>query len=44
MFARDTINGDTALHLACKNRNVDIVKAILLNSETQKCLMQNYKG
>jgi ankyrin repeat protein len=44
MFARDTTNGDTALHLACRNRNVDIVKLILTNSESQKCLLQNYKG
>ena len=44
MFTRDTTNGDTALHLACRNRNVDIVKLILNNSFSQKCLLQNYKG
>jgi len=44
MFARDTTTGNTALHWACKNRNIEIVKAILANSENEKCLLQNYEG
>jgi len=44
MFARDTTNGDTALHLACRNRSVEIVKSILANSDASKCLKQNFSG
>jgi len=30
--------------LACKNRNIDIVKSILAKSDASKCLVQNYRG
>lgn len=55
LFAKDTFIGDTPLHVACKNRNVDIVKLIIDTSsralleqgkpaDASKCLIQNFKG
>jgi ankyrin repeat protein len=42
IFARD-YTGDTALHIACRNRNLTIVK-MLFDQDPDKCLLQNYKG
>lgn len=42
-MARDTITGDTPLHVACKNKNKDLVLLIFgLNND--RCLMPNYLG
>jgi len=43
LFARDTKNGDTALHMACRNRDLNLVQH-LFEVDPDKCLYQNYYG
>lgn len=42
-FAKDSINGDTALHAACRNRNLEVAKK-LFAIKPEKCLATNFKG
>ena len=45
--AKDTISGDTALHVACRNGNYMLAKKIFdLSEERQeeRCLQQNFRG
>jgi ankyrin repeat protein len=42
-FAKDTLIGDTALHTACRHRNLDIAKK-LFAIKPEKCLTTNFKG
>jgi ankyrin repeat protein len=43
IFAKDGYTGDTILHMACKNRNLELIK-VLFEMDSEKCLMQNYSG
>lgn len=42
-FAKDTIQGDTALHVACRNKNVEMVQKIF-EIKPEKCLAPNFIG
>jgi ankyrin repeat protein len=42
-FAKDSIEGNTPLHLACRNRNHDLARR-LFTIRPEKCLTQNFKG
>ena len=42
---QDDIDGNTALHLACSQNNVSVVRIMLENREAKKCLiLVNAKG
>jgi ankyrin repeat protein len=42
-FAKDTLVGDTALHVACRNQNLELATKIFA-IRPEKCLAPNFKG
>lgn len=42
-FAKDTIAGDTPLHVACRNQNLELATK-LFAIRPEKCLAPNFKG
>ena len=41
--AKDTFNGDSVLHVACRNGHVELVKKIF-DLREERCLQQNFRG
>lgn len=41
--AKDTVNGDSVLHVACRNGHVDLAKR-LLDLREERALQQNFRG
>lgn len=42
-FAKDTLSGDNALHVVCRNQNVELATKIFA-IRPEKCLAPNFKG
>jgi ankyrin repeat protein len=42
-FAKDTLAGDTAFHVACRNQNIELAAKIFA-LRPEKCLAPNFKG